>query len=347
MDNKFLSLLLVTLFFFSSFSIGAIQETRMINFENKISLPKSTEEQLYKLGNELYSASVDKLYSAKYWGKYGTFSKVGIEVQGSLAYGMALAGPSDLDIAFVYKYNNGDSMHTLSPVKLKDDAVNAFKEVFGSKYNYTIKIPVVNLSNSTEDIDIAFFNVLNKSAPLCSIDKRCSELNYGKDDATSEWYRSERLSLYSELDNVFSKKTPKREIINRSGKILKVWREKIFSDQEVKIPSIALVTMIYDFSKDNGAKYNYNKSTDTLRDVTSYSIIKYFKNDKCEGAPNAKIDLPVYQQDRNLLSKLNSSQRINTCLKLVEFNKALIRATSAQVSEAESVKILEPFIGRF
>ncbi|MCA6220941.1 hypothetical protein KZ793_10405 [Photorhabdus sp. UCH-936] len=318
----------------------------MINFENKISLPKSTEEQLYKLGNELYSTSVDKLYSPKYWDKYGTFSKVGMEVQGSLAYGMALASSSDLDIAFVYKYNNGDSMDRLSPVKLKADAVNAFKEVFGSKYNYTIKTPVVNLSNRTEDIDIAFFNVLNKSTPLCSIYKRCSELNYGQDAATSEWYRSERLSLYSELDSVFSKKTPKREIINRSGKILKVWREKIFSDQDVKIPSIALVTMMYDFSKDKGTTYNYNKSTDTLRDVTSYSIIKYFKNSKCEGASNAKIDLPVYQQDRNLLSRLDSSQRMNTCLKLVEFNKALIMATSAHVSETESVKILEPFIGQ-
>ncbi|WP_072164808.1 hypothetical protein [Photorhabdus aegyptia] len=347
MHNKSFSLLPATLFFFSSFSIGAIQEMRMINFENKISLPRSTEEQLYKLGNELHSASVDKLYSARYWGKYGTFSKVGMEVQGSLAYGMALASSSDLDIAFVYKYNNGESMNRLSPIELKVDAVNVFKEVFGSRYNYTIKAPVVNLSNRTEDIDIAFFNVLNKSTPLCSINKRCSELNYGKDPATSEWYLSERLSLYSELDNVFSKKTSKREIINRSGKILKVWREKIFSDQDVKIPSIALVTMIYDFSKDKGATYNYNKSTDTLRDVTSYSIIKYFKNDKCEGAPNAKIDLPVYQKDRNLLSRLDSSQRMNTCLKLVEFNKALITATSAHVSEAESVKILEPFIGQF
>ncbi|MCK3670443.1 hypothetical protein [Photorhabdus noenieputensis] len=52
-------------------------------------------------------------------------------------------------------------------------------------------------------------------------------------------------------------------------------------------------------------------------------------------------------QDRNLLSRLDSSQRMNTCLKLVEFNKALIKATSAHVSEAESVKILEPFIGQF
>lgn len=347
MNNKLIPFFTLSLAFVSGVSVAAVPEARMADYESKVSMSKSKQEKLIKLGDSVYSSSSDKLYSSKYWGKFGTFSKVGVEVQGSLAYGMALDKSSDLDIAFVYKYNSGSSMAKLNPVELKKDAVSAFKEVFGNRFNYTIKDPVVNLSNKNEDIDVAFFNVLNKSTVLCGVAKKCSELNYGKDPATAGWYLSERLSLYSEFDNVFSKNTKKREMVNRTGKFFKLWRENTFPGDVAKIPSIALVTMIYDFSKEKGSAYPFLKSTDTLRDVTGYSIAKYFKNNKCEGAATAEINLPVYQKDRNLLGKLTVPQRINTCKKLVEFNKALAIATSSDVSEAESVKMLEPFIGKF
>lgn len=347
MTYRFIPLCVFALLLFSGGAVAEISESRMASYEKNVSLSKEKEEQLNKLGMDIYNASSGKLYSSKYWGRYGNFSKVGMEVQGSLAYGMALNESSDLDIAFVYKYNNGGSMVKLNPVELKKDAVKAFREVFGVRFSYIIKDPVVNLKNKNEDIDVAFFNVLKESTLLCSAAKKCSELNYGKDSNTAGWYLSERLSLYSEFDNVFSKNTKKRETINRAGKFFKLWRGNIFPGDVPKIPSIALVTMIYDFSKEKGAGYPFSKSTDILRDVTAYSIAKYFKNNKCEGAATAEINLPVYQKDRNLLAKLTIPQRISACQELVKFNSALVTATSPDVSESESVKILEPFLGKF
>ncbi|EDA2329449.1 hypothetical protein A3S85_24185, partial [Salmonella enterica subsp. enterica serovar Enteritidis] len=231
------------------------------------------------------------------------------------------------------------------PVQFKNIAINSFKSTFGNKYVYTIKAPVVNLKNKTEDIDIAFFNILSQSTMLCSTANRCSELNYGKDSATASWYKSERLSLYSKLDEVFSVNTDKRKLINRAGKIFKVWRSKTFSTQTVKVPSIALVTIMYDFKKDKNNPDNYSSSIEMLRDMTYYGVVKYFKDKSCSGASSAEINLPVYQQDRNLLNRLNSAQRIDFCKNLVKFNEALEYSASEKVSEAESVKTLEPFIG--
>ncbi|WP_337047255.1 hypothetical protein [Serratia liquefaciens] len=347
MKSKIINVLCVSLVSFSSVSFAEIPESRMINYEKKVSISKEKEVALNKLGEDVYKSSVDKLYSQKNWGKYGAFTKVGMEVQGSLAYGMALNDSSDLDIAFIYQYNGGASMSVLDPVALKHDAVNAFKDVFGNRFKYAVKDPVVNLSNATEDVDIAFFNILKSSKSECSTTNRCSELNYGKDSSSAGWYLSERLSLYGKFDDLFTKNTTKRNVINRAGKLFKLWRGNVFSKEEVKIPSIALVTMMYDFSKDKGSAYSFNKSTDLLRDVTSYGITRYFKSDKCEGASSAEIDLPVYQKDRNLLSKLSSAQRIKTCEAIVAFNKALRTATSPIVSESDSVKALEPYLGKF
>ncbi|CAI1058466.1 Uncharacterised protein [Serratia entomophila] len=244
-------------------SSAVIPESRMIEFEERVSLPVDTEIKLRKLGMDIYNASFKKLYSFEGWGKYGHFSDVNMALQGSIAYGMALADSSDLDIAFVYKYNHGNSMYCLDPVKLKEDAIDIFKSTFGDEYIYTIKSPVVNLRNNVNDIDIAFFNMLNESTGECLVDNKCSELNYGKDEITAEWYESERLSLYSVMDKVFGIGTEKRDLINRTGKMFKVWRSKIFPNDEERVPSIALVTMLYDFSKEKGEEYDYVKSTDT------------------------------------------------------------------------------------
>lgn len=188
--------------------------------------------------------------------------------------------------------------------------------------------------------------MLNESTGECFVDNKCSELNYGKDEITAEWYESERLSLYSVMDKEFGIGTEKRDLINRTGKIFKVWRSKVFPNDEERVPSIALVTMLYDFSKEKGEEYDYVKSTDTLRDVIFYGIERYFNGEHCNEAANAEINLPVYQSDRNLINKLSSKQRLELCEKLVEFGKALIYSTSYDVSEDNAVKALEPFIGR-
>lgn len=341
--NKFLYIL--PIIFTANLSLAAIPEQRIINYENRISIPKNIKDKLDELTFSIYTKTIDKFFQKKYWGKYGTFSKVNVEQQGSLAYEMAIANSSDLDIAFVYKYNNGESMSKLNPIKLKNDAINIFKEVFGKKYKYMIKNHVINLSNNTDNIDIAFFNLLNKSKGECSIYNRCAELNYGKDSSTAKWYLSERLALYSKLDDIFTKNTEKRNLINRVGKILKVWREKIFAKEKTKIPSIALVTMLYDFSKEKATSYHYTNSIDTLRDITNYSITKYFKNKRCDKAANAIISLPIYQIDKNLLSKLSATQRINVCQQIVKFNQALSIAALPNINEVDAIKLLAPFIG--
>ncbi|HGP1774278.1 TPA: hypothetical protein ACLGOI_004458, partial [Salmonella enterica] len=101
----------------------------------------------------------------------------------------------------------------------------------------------------------------------------------------------------------------------------------------------------YDFEKDKNNPDNYSSSIEMLRDMTYYGVVKYFKDKSCSGASSAEINLPVYQQDRNLLNRLNSAQRIDFCKNLVKFNEALEYSASEKVSEAESVKTLEPFIG--
>lgn len=58
-------------------------------------------------------------------------------MQGSLAYSMALADSSDLDIAFIYKYSNGDPMIKFDLSQFKNIAIDSFENTFGNKYSYT------------------------------------------------------------------------------------------------------------------------------------------------------------------------------------------------------------------
>ncbi|QHM74730.1 hypothetical protein C7M52_00672 [Mixta theicola] len=327
---------------YGSVASASISEVKSIAYENKISMPEAKKKELHNLTERLFNDTKNPLFNS-YWRKYGDFLPLGVEVQGSLAYGMALADSSDLDIAFVYSYNHGSSMGNLNPVELKQKAVEAFKYIYGNLYNYEIKLPVVNLKNDEQDIDVAFFNVLSKDDRNCLVVNRCSELNYGKDTATAGWYLSERLNLYKKLDEVFTKNTTKRASINRAGKFFKIWRTKSFVSDEVKIPSIALVTIMYDF--DAGRHYIYKNTIETLRDITNYSIETYFKGRGCSAAADAVINLPVYQKDRNLLGRMTGPQKIKTCQKLVDFNDALQKASSENVSEQESINILKPYIG--
>lgn len=322
-----------------------VSEERMIKYEKKISMSNAEKKRLIKLQNDIYQRAVDTLYSKKYWGNFGTFNKISVEAQGSLAYGMALSDSSDLDIAFVYKYNAGSRMGSVNAYTLKKVAVDAFTEVFGGEYNYSIKAPVVNLSNGKDDVDIAFFNQLKYSRPLCSNVNRCSELAYGNYADTGSWYLSERLSLYSVFDKEFTVGTSKRQSIDRAGKILKIWRKIRFSQEENKVPSIALVTLLYGFNKSHPA-FKYENTIGALAKITQVSIVDVFGSDSCEKATMAKIDLPVYQADRNLLSKLTGSEKELLCTEMVLFKNALADAVKPDIDENTAAKILEKYIGK-
>lgn len=322
-----------------------VSEERMIKYEEKISMSDAEKQRLIKLQNDIYSRSVDTLYSKKYWGAFGTFDKISVETQGSLAYGMALSDSSDLDIAFVYKYNDGSSMGSVNAYTLKKVAVDAFTEVFGGEYNYSIKAPVVNLSNGKDDVDIAFFNQLKDSRPSCSNANRCSELAYGNSIDTGSWYLSERLSLYSVFDKEFTVGTSKRQSIDRAGKILKTWRKIRFSQEKNKVPSIALVTLLYDFNKSHPV-FKYENTIESLTEITQSSIVNVFGSDSCEKAATAEIDLPVYQADRNLLGKLTGSEKELLCTEMVLFKNALSNAVKPDVDEDTAAKILEKYIGK-
>ncbi|ECE3913102.1 hypothetical protein DAE33_24715, partial [Salmonella enterica] len=51
-----------------------IPESRMINYEHKISLTNEQKINLEKLANSIHAESFKKLYSSDGWGKYGKFS---------------------------------------------------------------------------------------------------------------------------------------------------------------------------------------------------------------------------------------------------------------------------------
>src|SRR5471030_999265 len=331
----------------SSYAHAYVPEVSMKIYERQISLSEQQQQQLINEGKNLYSKAIDIILSDHYWGKYGEFTGVAEETQGSLAYGMALKDSSDLDIGFVYKYNGGASQKNINAFTLKQEALEAIKSVFGTRYTYTMKQPVINIKGKCVDIDIAFFNELKNSTALCSTTKRCSEMNVGVDNTTATWNLSEKMSLYRRFDEVFSKNSYKREMINRVGKLLKEWRAIQFSDAEVKVPSVALISGLYAYIDhlNTSAETKYLNSINLLSDTVQYILYNNFNNSNCEDTENIVMTLPVYQTNQNLLDKMPAASKKELCKKMVEFGSVLQVASSINTPPKDAVEMLKPYLG--
>lgn len=345
--KKYAQLFLIPGIIFCGSVQASVPEINMEIYDAQISLSPQDQEILINEGRDLYSRTINILTSEKYWGKHGDFTGIDEETQGSLAYGMALKGNSDLDIGFVYKYNDGESQKSLNAFTLKQEALDAFKSVLGDTYTYTLKYPVINIAGNGVDIDVAFFNELKESTDVCSVTNRCSEMNVGIDDMTSAWNLSERLSLYSRFDTVFSTNSHKRTMINRVGKLLKQWRSIQFANSVIKVPSIALISGLYQYIDylNNSSLIDYTNSIKLLSHTVDFMLKNDFGNSNCEDTENMVINLPVYQKVQNLLDKMPSKNKEELCNDMVDFSTTLHEASSHSTSVIKSITILRPYLG--
>lgn len=345
MISRNIAAVLPIVLFISAGANAYVPEEIMEKYDRSISLSKDRQKELQVLAGDIYSKTIGNILSSKYWGRHGDFRAVGVEIQGSLAYGMALAGNSDLDIAYVYKYEDGRRQKDINAFTLKDEALNALQESLGPDYRYRIKFPVINVQGKGEDIDIAFFNELKSSTVRCSVQNRCSELNYGVSPSTADWLLSERLSLYSNFDRVFGTGEYRENMINRVGKFLKMWRSVRFDGDKDRVPSIALVSGLYQFVDFTKEKRVYDSSVEFMSDAVAYILRKDFSESDCKNTDAMVINLPVYQAEQNLLSKMSVASKEKLCNEMVELGGVLKTASSKAVSPEQSIEMLRPYLG--
>jgi hypothetical protein len=207
---------------------------------------------------------------------------------------------------------------------------------------------------TTDHVDMAFFNELkataSPSASQCVLPPvtamPCSQLSWGKTQSgpdPSSWVASDRLNLTETLNREFDKRgTAEREVINRAGKIFKEWRFKQFGADEEKVPSIALVTLIYNLLQARAASAPvYVNSFVLLKDTLAKGAMDNFNNNCANQPQNFQILLITYPFN-NLLMNLSTPDKQNFCNKLMAFKRAVEQATPATVPDTDAVKILQP-----
>src|SRR5689334_2816353 len=272
-------------------ALAEVKEQTSKDYELKVQMSQAKQDELRanvkSIMDKTYTAVIAKWNSSAGTGFAGMPAGQEYQFQGSIGYKMALSKPdgakSDADVAFLYKYNGGDNQPTtatLYAAKLKELARDVYRANLTTSYTYEIKNPVVAInvpSTPTQDhVDIAFFNELKTSAtppanqcvlpPVTTMP--CSQLSWGKTQSgpdPSSWVASDRLNLTETLNREFDKRgTAEREVINRAGKIFKEWRFKQFGADEEKVPSLALVVLIYNLLQARAASAPVYTNTFTL-----------------------------------------------------------------------------------
>ena len=367
----------------SASALAQITEATAAAYVRKVEMPASTQASLKQQAETIINATYSGVLSS--WNAVGAnkFSArtVKLQFQGSLGYNMALSLPaeakSDVDVAFLYLYNSGNNQPQppnppnpgFSPVQLKEKARDVFKSTY-STYTYAIKDPVVVIQKGTgtaaDHFDIAFFDELIASGatPPSSTcvntavkTSPCSELNWGTSTTwgttgnQQNWSPSDRLNLNGTLNAVFDRPQDSLQI-HEAGKIFKEWRYKAYSavdsdvDSPEKPPSIALVTLLYNFLKTKPTTYYNNNAFVLLRDTIQYSLATNFKNNCSSQPPDFQI-LSITYPNSNLLSKMTQAQKKDFCTRLTDFKGALDYATASTTSEAQAITRLQSYLPLF
>ena len=362
-------------------ALAQITEATAAAYVKKVEMPDSTQSSLKQQAQTIIDATYTGVLSS--WNAVGankfTARTVRLQFQGSLGYNMALSLPaeakSDVDVAFLYLYNSGNNQPqppnppnpAFSPVQLKDRARDVFKNAYPS-YTYAIKDPVVVIQKGTgtaaDHFDIAFFDELIASGatPPSSTcvntsvkTSPCSELNWGTSTNwgttgnQQNWSPSDRLNLNGTLNAVFDGRQDSLQI-HEAGKIFKEWRYKVYAtpdsdvDSPEKPPSIALVTLLYNFLKTNPTPYS--NAFVLLRDTIQYSLTTNFKNN-CDSQPPDFQILAITYPNSNLLSKMIQKEKKEFCTKLTAFKGALDYATDSKTSEAQAITRLQNYLPLF
>lgn len=359
-----------------------ITEATAAAYVKKVEMPVSTQNSLKQQAETIINTTYGNVLSN--WNQVGAnkFSArtVKLQFQGSLGYNMALSLPagakSDVDVAFLYLYNSGNNQPqppnppspSFSPVQLKEIARNVFRSAYPA-YTYEIKDPVVVIQQGTgtaaDHFDVAFFDELiaTGATPPSSTcvntavkTSPCSELNWGTSPTwgttgnQQNWSPNDRLNLNGTLNAVFDRSQDSLQI-HEAGKIFKEWRYQAYTaadsdvDSPEKPPSIALVTLLYNFLKTKPSTY-YNNAFVLLRETIQYSLTNNFRNNCSSQPPDFQI-LSITYPNSNLLSKMTQTQKKDFCTKLTEFKGALDYATAPGTTEAQAIARLQSYLPLF
>ena len=359
-----------------------ITEATAAAYVKKVEMPVSTQNSLKQQAETIINTTYGNVLSN--WNQVGAnkFSArtMKLQFQGSLGYNMALSLPagakSDVDVAFLYLYNSGNNQPqppnppspSFSPVQLKELAQNVFKNAYPA-YTYEIKDPVVVIQQGTgtaaDHFDVAFFDELiaTGATPPSSTcvntavkTSPCSELNWGTSPTwgttgnQQNWSPNDRLNLNGTLNAVFDRSQDSLQI-HEAGKIFKEWRYQAYTaadsdvDSPEKPPSIALVTLLYNFLKTKPSTY-YNNAFVLLRETIQYSLTNNFRNNCSSQPPDFQI-LSITYPNSNLLSKMTQTQKKDFCTKLTEFKGALDYATAPGTTEAQAIARLQSYLPLF
>ena len=360
-----------------------ITEAVAADYVKKVEMPLSTENSLRQEAEAIINTTYNGVLNS--WNQVGgnKFSprSVKLQFQGSLGYHMALSLPagakSDVDVAFLYLYNNGNNQPqppnppnpSFTPLQLKERARDVFRNSYPA-YAYTIKDPVVVMERGTgtaaDHFDIAFFDELIASgatppSTTCvnttSRTFPCSELNWGTSPNwgtvanQQNWTPNDRLNLNGTLNAVFDP-SPYTLQIHEAGKIFKEWRYQAYltADTDVgdagKPPSIALVTLLYNYLRTQSSGRHDNAFV-LLRNTIQQALANNFRNN-CNSPQPPDFEIPaVTYPNSNLLSKMDRNQRKEFCAKLTEFKNALDRATATGTTNQQGIDILKPYLPLF
>ena len=359
-----------------------ITEATAAAYVKKVEMPVSTQNSLKQQAETIINATYGNVLSN--WNQVGAnkFSarSVKLQFQGSLGYNMALSLPagakSDVDVAFLYLYNSGTNQPqppnppspSFSPVQLKEIARNVFKNAYPA-YTYEIKDPVVVIQQGTgtaaDHFDVAFFDELiaTGATPPSSTcvntavkTSPCSELNWGTSNTwgttgnQQNWTANDRLNLNGTLNAVFDRSQDSLQI-HEAGKIFKEWRYQAYTaadsdvDSPEKPPSIALVTLLYNFLRTKPSTY-YNNAFVLLRETIQYSFTNNFRSNCSSQPPDFQI-LSLTYPNSDLLSKMTQTQKKDFCTKLTDFKGALDYATAPGTTEAQAIARLQSYLPLF
>lgn len=348
-----------------------ITEATAAAYVKKVEMPVATQDDLKKQAQDI----IDKSYNTVLvdWntlgGQYNAPS-LKYQFQGSLGYKMALSLPveakSDVDVAFLYLYRTGNNQPSSPQAsRLKESARNVFKNFFPS-YTYEIKDPVVVINKGTgasaDHFDVAFFGELTAqgTAPPATTcvntqarNLPCSELNWGVTSGTSSWPANDRLNLTETLNMVFDR-AEHTIYSHEAGKIFKEWRYQVYRTPDTDVvaaekpPSIALVTLLYNYMKTEPAQPTYGKNAFVLlRNTIQKAAVDNFKNGQCTNNPQTFAIIALTYPNDNLLGKLTTAQKQEFCTKLMDFKGALEYATANGTPEAQAISRLQPYLPLF
>lgn len=337
-----------------------------------IEMPPEKIANLIEIENKIFNGIKEPLINRFYYrtGLNIKYHASGHKTVGSVAYQMALrSAPNELtDIDFeIVIYINSDSVYSLlgnvAGYQFKEDIKNSIEEAFPGEYDFEYLNPALRLTpvdkNQTYTVDIAVVNRFKDQAQCRPDGYECGEIGWGvlgvwdtwflQNDGTSllipSWAPTEVLAMNNLLNNTFDKNQQMRDEINGAGKLLKMWRRSVYGnrqdDDDAVIPSISLVTMMYDYYRDRDV--NQQEPLNIIQDVLRDQLPKKFGDRTCVNYLGMKIDLPVYQFVRDTLAKISYVGKQQLCKDLYQLLSDLEYSNDPGVDELAAINRLQKY----